>query len=119
MRTSDYEFVRSFRGASYYNWSEVTFPGILSDCETCHLSGTYGVELPGGALVTTDVTTDGLNLNRAAVLAARDGVPNDTDLINSPTASACAMCHDNYLAASHIGQNGGVIGNWRAESLGE
>lgn len=118
-RTTAYEFVRNRSNGLYYDWSHVTFPGILSNCETCHLSGTYGVELPAGVLVTTDVTTDGLNLNSADVLAARGSVPNDTDLINSPTASACAMCHDSYLAASHIGQNGGVIGNWRAESLGE
>jgi OmcA/MtrC family decaheme c-type cytochrome len=118
-RDSDFEFVRSRNNGLYYIWSNVTFPGIISNCETCHLAGTYGAEVLAGTLVTTDVTTDGLNLNRQAVQAARDGVPNDTDLISSVTASTCAMCHDSYLAASHIGQNGGVIGNWRAESLGE
>jgi OmcA/MtrC family decaheme c-type cytochrome len=120
-RAYDYEFVRNFRGASYWNWSEVTFPGILSNCETCHVSASeaYDAELPDGALVTTDVTTDGLNLTVASVNAARASVPNDTDLIQSQVAGTCYMCHDNDPAVAHMGQNGGVIDNWRAESLGE
>jgi OmcA/MtrC family decaheme c-type cytochrome len=35
VRNFDYEFVRNRRNGIYYNWSEVTFPGILSLCETC------------------------------------------------------------------------------------
>ena len=120
-RTYDYEFVRNFRGAAYYDWAEVTFPGILSNCETCHIddSELYDAELPDGALVTTNVTTDGLNLTVAAVAAARASVPNDTDLIHSPIAGTCYMCHDNDPALAHMSQNGGVIDNWRAESLGD
>jgi OmcA/MtrC family decaheme c-type cytochrome len=118
-RDNAFEFVRNRNNGLYFNWSEVTFPGIISNCETCHIAGTYEPDaVPAGALMSTDVTTDGLNLNRAAVQAARDGVPNDTDLISSKTAGTCAMCHDSYLAASHIGQNGGVIEGWRAEALG-
>jgi len=118
-RDTDFEFVRNRLNGLYYNWSEVTFPGIISNCETCHLADTYDVDLPAGVLVSTDVTTDGLNLNRQAVQAARDSVSNDTDLISSQIAGTCAMCHDSYLAASHIGQNGGVLEGWRAEALGD
>jgi len=97
----------------------VTFPGIPSNCETCHKPGTYDVDLPTGVLMTTDVTTDGVNASTADVVAARASVPNDTDLVNSPTASACYMCHDSNPAAAHIGQNGGVIDTERATALGD
>jgi OmcA/MtrC family decaheme c-type cytochrome len=120
VRTFPYEFVRD-RGTSgvfYYNWSEVTFPGIPSNCLTCHNPGTFDADLPKGVLLTTDVTTDGTNASTAAVRAARASVPNDTDLVNSPTASACYFCHNNNPAAYHLGQNGGVIDVPRASALG-
>jgi OmcA/MtrC family decaheme c-type cytochrome len=120
VREYDYEHVRNRNNGIYYNWSEVTFPGILSNCETCHLPDTYGPDdIPEGALVTTDFTTDGLNLTQEAVEAARDSVPNETDLIHSVTAGACYMCHDNAPAAAHMAQNGGVIDIWRAQALGD
>jgi OmcA/MtrC family decaheme c-type cytochrome len=119
MRESPYEFVRNRSNGLYYNWSEVTFPGILSDCETCHLPGTYGAHLPPAALVSTDVTTDGLNLDTAAVVAARNSVPNPTDLVSSTTAGTCAMCHDNLPAEYHMAQSGGVLRGWRAEALAD
>jgi len=75
--------------------------------------------LPAGVLVSTDITTDGVNATREDVIAARDSVPNDTDLINSPTAGTCYMCHDSNPAAAHFGQMGGVIDAERAGALGE
>jgi OmcA/MtrC family decaheme c-type cytochrome len=119
IRTFDYEFVRNRLNGIYYNWSEVTFPGIPSNCETCHLPGTYGVELQEGVLMSTDVTTDGVNASVEDVIAARASVPNATDLVNSPIAAACYKCHDNNPAAYHMGQNGGVIDTERATALGE
>jgi OmcA/MtrC family decaheme c-type cytochrome len=118
-RTFDYEFVRNRSNGLYYNFSEVTFPGILSDCETCHLPGTYGAPPPAGVLVSTELTTDGLNLTRADVLAARATVPNPTDLVNSQTAGSCYLCHDSEPSVAHMQQNGGVIAGWRAEALGD
>lgn len=119
VRTFDYEFVRNRQNGIYYNWSEVTFPGILSNCETCHMEGTYELPLANGVLVTTDITTDGINASVEDVIAARAGVPNPTDLINSPIASTCYKCHDSNLAAAHFGQNGGIIDGERAPSIGE
>jgi OmcA/MtrC family decaheme c-type cytochrome len=119
VRNYAYEFVRNRQNGIYYNFSEVTFPGILSNCETCHVPGVYDADLPEGVLVTTDVTTDGTNASRQAVQAARDSIPNPTDLIISPTVATCYACHDSDPAAAHFVQNGGVIDNWRSEALGE
>ena len=40
-------------------------------------------------------------------------------VINSTTAGTCYMCHDGDPAAAHMWQNGGVMGGWRAEALGD
>jgi len=111
-----YEFVRNRGGGRYYNWSEVTFPGNLADCQKCHLEGTYNAA-PEDALWTTERTTTG---NAAEtlddILGARDSVPNDTDLVNSPTSSACFYCHDSSTPASHMVLNGGKLGITRGEA---
>ena len=111
IRESDYEFVRD-RGSSgvfYYDFNEVTFPGELNNCQTCHLPGTYDSALPAGVMHTTDRTTDGTDVDGAAVAAARAAVPNSTDLVSTPTAAACYSCHTNELARAHIEDNGGAI----------
>ena len=87
----------------------VTYPGELSDCDTCHLEGTYmPEEVPVDALVTTDVTTDGLNASVEDVETARVDMPNDTDWVMSPTVGACAGCHNSDAAVAHMEQNGGA-----------
>jgi len=112
IRTTDYEFVRVFRGASYYNWTEeVTFPGNPANCTKCHLSDSYlPNEVPASALVTTNRTTTGAEPEDFTdVAAARETVPNDTDLVITPVSGACYACHDGLSPANHMGQNGGSI----------
>ncbi|MCA9543513.1 MAG: OmcA/MtrC family decaheme c-type cytochrome, partial [Myxococcales bacterium] len=116
VRTTDYEFVRNFRGGSYYNWSEIMFPAEASACETCHFEGTWRTDdVPATALPTTVVTTDGTNADRDAVLAARDSVPNATDVVTTPIAGACNACHDSAPAQAHYEQNGGLVERDRAQ----
>lgn len=120
-RSTPYEFVRDRQtsGVFYYDWSHITFPSILSNCETCHNEGTYELPLADGVLPTTLRTTSGEGEDRAAILAARTSVPNATDLIASPTAATCYPCHDSWMAAAHMEQNGGAIewprAQWEAE----
>ena len=115
MRTTDYEFVRGRNDGIYYNWAEVTFPAEhgVSNCLLCHVEGTYGLPLADNVLETTVRTTstaDGLDGDDfATVDAARDSLPNDTDWVNSPIASACYYCHDSAGTVAHMRQNGGVI----------
>ena len=112
VRTTPYEFVRNFRdNARVYDWSDVHYPGILSDCGGCHLEGTYGLPLVDGLLPTTNVTGDGTDATTDAVKTARENMPNDTDLVLSPVSSTCYMCHDGEATVAHMEQNGGAI-NW-------
>ncbi|MEK7705230.1 MAG: OmcA/MtrC family decaheme c-type cytochrome, partial [Myxococcota bacterium] len=116
MRAADYTFVRD-RGTSgiyYYDWAEVTFPGVLNNCETCHLAGTYELPLAENALPTTVRTTSGAGEDRAAILAARTSAPNATDLVNSPIGSTCYFCHDDSLSTAHMEQNGSYFAMDRA-----
>lgn len=107
-RANPFQFVRD-RGTSgvfFYDMSEVTFPGVLSDCETCHRPGTYDVDLPS-VLPSTQITTDG---DPATTVAQdRASVPNAADLVISPITAACTACHDSGLAVFHTEQNGGSI----------
>jgi OmcA/MtrC family decaheme c-type cytochrome len=115
-RTFDYEFVRGRNDGIYYNWSEVTFPAEngVRNCLLCHTDGTFELPLNENVLSTTVRTTgtdDGLDGNDfAAVGMARDGVPNATDWVSTPTASTCYGCHRNSESAiAHMRQNGGMI----------
>jgi OmcA/MtrC family decaheme c-type cytochrome len=113
-RTREYEFVRNRSNGIPYNWSEVTFPrgASTSSCLTCHKPDTYELPLPANVLpsiVRTTGVSDGQDLDRAAVTAARDAVPDTTNWVNSPTASACFYCHTDVDAWAHMTQNGGLL----------
>ncbi len=115
-RNQEFEFVRNRQNGIYYNFGEVTFPGILNNCLTCHVEGAYELPLPDGVLMSTERTTNDVDPltapedgNRDDILAARETVPNDTDLVNTPTASTCYQCHDTATAVAHMEQNGGQI----------
>lgn len=114
-RSTDYEFVRNRQNGLYFNWSEVTYPAEngTRNCLMCHYEGTYELPLNANALVTTvrtSGTEDGLDGNSYTTYGeARNSVPNATDWINTPAASACYYCHDSETAVAHMRQNGGVI----------
>ncbi|MHC5112110.1 MAG: OmcA/MtrC family decaheme c-type cytochrome [Planctomycetota bacterium] len=115
VRTTEYEFVRGRNDGIYYNWAEVTFPAEngVRNCLLCHLEGTYNLPLADNLLDTTvriTGTDDGLDGDDfVEVGTARDGMPNATDWVNTPTASTCFMCHTSATAVVHIRQNGGII----------
>lgn len=113
-RTEDYDFVRD-RGTSgvfYYNWSEVTYPGKINNCAKCHIGNSYRPEnIPAGALVTTNVTTNGTDpMTRTAIAASRTSVPNATDEVISKIAATCYSCHTAVSVVDHMNLNGAASG---------
>lgn len=119
VRENPYKFVRvrAVSGtptAFPFDWSHVTYPNDIGNCLACHKEGTYQTPITGNALPTTFMTTDGLNATPADVTAARATVPNDTDRIHSPTASACYYCHDSAPSVAHMEQNGGAVNKTRS-----
>jgi len=69
--------------SSVHDFSHLTFPGNLANCENCHLSSTYGLPLPPGVQPTI-VTQDGSEVS--SVLPAR---------------SVCTACHDTTAVGGH------------------
>ena len=80
-------------GNSVNDFGDVRFPGILSNCRTCHLPNTFTLPLATGSLATTVDS------------GASRSDPGD-DISITPIASACSSCHDGDLAQTHMEQNG-------------
>ena len=121
--------IRNFGDGVLILGNEVTFPGDLKHCTKCHIVngagtnsnpyvGTYVAELPDNVLLnTTKITTGNASETRAEIIAVRNTVPNATDLVNSPIASACYGCHAGITMASHAVQMGGDINSTRTGAL--
>jgi OmcA/MtrC family decaheme c-type cytochrome len=97
---------RNFRGnLSPYDFTDMEYPGVLSNCLACHREGTY--EQPAAnAAVTTNVTID----RESAALG-------DDDRVTSPYAASCVGCHNSREARAHIEASGGFVRAPRAEVL--
>jgi len=100
---------------SVNNFSDLRFPGVLSDCNQCHINNGYQVPLPTGEMGTTidTLATVGQSSPYGAHLffgpTGATTIPaNQADFKRiTPTAAACSGCHDSSLAQAHMEQNGG------------
>jgi len=110
------------------NYSSVTYPGVLNQCETCHLPGTYDFSasasaavvdnkqyrtvatgILGASFTNSPYITVGVDYGAGFSVTAA-GVPTDaagTTLVISPTTAACSACHDSNDAISHYKVTGG------------
>jgi len=85
------------------DFSNVVFPGKLSDCTACHTSTSY--QLTG---IWQSPTTNGiLGTTTSSGASASDAADN---LRATPTAAVCSSCHDSTFAQTHItGVGGGQL----------
>ena len=101
-------------------YADVTFPGYLADCQTCHLPATYDFSAPGSAaavpnLLWSTVATGTLSAGIATSPYVATGVdygsgsfpPAATTLVTSPIMAACVSCHDTDAARGHMQGQGG------------
>ena len=99
----------------------VTYPGILKDCETCHVAGSYdfsgtlNASQASKMLWTTDAKYDesasadlGLSPWLAILGNGKADYTND-NLVSSPIASACFGCHDTQADVAHMQSQGGTL----------
>jgi len=113
------------------DFRRMDFPGILSNCEGCHVTAvttdqkTYNF-VPAGALSST---YESINPAHAAALATNPpsttpaiakaslDTVNPADVVTTPFAASCVSCHDRPAAKAHIAINGGQISIARATAL--
>jgi OmcA/MtrC family decaheme c-type cytochrome len=121
----------------YEGFWDVTYPGILNDCTTCHLPGTFdlsatasqsasgqvdGVDkrpyrtVATGTIAATGLVSPfvvrGTNYGTNFSFSAATGVTTPaapTTLVTSPTVSVCSACHDSADAISHFKINGAAF----------
>jgi OmcA/MtrC family decaheme c-type cytochrome len=145
-------FVHAIHGAAKrtvpYNWHavsategyyEIGYPGILNDCATCHLPGTFDFSAtPSAALSSRQFRTVGQGTYSASVslspyvaigpnygsgfsFNAGTGATTAaaaTTLVTSPTVAACSGCHDSTEAVAHMKSNTGSFYDPRSVALG-
>lgn len=90
--------VYGFR-SSVHDFSHTRYPGILSNCNTCHINNSYQLPVPAGSHGTT-VQTGNSSLSGTAAVNSL-ATPGD-DLNISPMAAVCSSCHDGTNARRHM-----------------
>ena len=106
------------------------FPGILNNCETCHVTATSATTtyntVPLNALPSR---YEAINADYAAGIAggtattamakASLATMNDTDAVTTPFTASCVSCHDHPAAKAHMTLNGGLINVARSCGRGQ
>ena len=105
-------------------FQKVTYPGVLKNCEQCHVAGGYDFSAAANNAAVPNLlwTTDAKgNMTNAAnvpsiglspwVTTLGQGQINYTsdNLVSSPIASSCFGCHDSTKAVTHMTGNGGTL----------
>lgn len=111
------------------DFRRMDFPGILNNCETCHVTTTSSNQktynfVPAGSLAST---YESINATYAAGIAAGNATPamakaalataSATDLVTTPFTASCMSCHDRDAAKAHMLINGGQINAARSVAL--
>jgi len=113
-RTVPFNWHATSATEGFYN---TAYPGVLSQCETCHLPGTYDFSAAtssaaqpnrlyrtvatgtlAAAVSNSPYITVGVNYGAGFTYNAVTGAPGvdaaGTTLVTSPTATVCFACHD-------------------------
>jgi len=123
-------------------WTELTYPGVLRNCEQCHVPGSYdfsgaanrAAAEQGRLLFSTaaSAVVGAANINRPqdangntiyvdpnADYGKEGGLldTNKTNLVHSPISAACFSCHDSNAAMEHMRANGGSIYETRSTAI--
>lgn len=123
-------------------FEEVRYPGVLANCESCHLPGTYDFSsstslsamgnrqyrtVVAGTLASTGTTyayspyiAMDLNYGTGFSFNAATGTTTaaaGTTLTISPITAQCVACHDTQVARNHMTGNGGSFYEARSTAL--
>jgi OmcA/MtrC family decaheme c-type cytochrome len=120
---AQYPFIHGTRATAANNFTEpenftaeVAYPGILSDCTTCHVNNSYQNDRGtiGSVVLSSSTTNDPTNSRYNENFALRDlvltgGVVDPLKLpVISPKAASCTACHDTLGIVNHVTTVGGA-----------
>ena len=80
-------------GNTGYDFSHVTYPGKLNNCEGCHLPDTYYPPDSTVALATTFDAAPASSADRSTPLG---------DIATTPATAVCSTCHTSEAARNHM-----------------
>jgi OmcA/MtrC family decaheme c-type cytochrome len=96
-------------GGNSHDYGHVRFPGILNDCETCHVDDTYTLEnRSGSGGANWEQPAQNGILGSIIDTGADDALRSDDRGI-SPTAAVCSACHDGAVEQEHMTALGGAL----------
>jgi len=100
------------------DFRRMDFPGVLNNCEGCHIAGTYST-VPANALMSVfESRSDAYVATPTPALAGSSlASANPQDTVQTPFGGACAACHDHPSAKAHMQQNGSRL-NVNRNSVG-
>jgi len=89
-------------GGSPINFGELAFPGIINDCNTCHVNDSYELPVKSvlGSLTAIYDCTEAQADDADDFCQAPNFVMQSETRI-PPTASVCTSCHDSPSVAAH------------------
>ena len=93
-----------FQG-TLYDFSTVRFPAELSNCNKCHVNGSYALPISAKALGST-VDTRSTQATPTALRTVDVDPSNDVEI--TPTAAVCSGCHDGAEVRTHMIRTGGA-----------
>ena len=147
------DFIHAIHGAekrqTLFTWHEesptegfwkTTYPGVLNDCQMCHLPGTYDFSAASTTTAypnmlastvgqgtypvasvhspyVTEALAYGVGYSYNALTGATPTQADPTTLVVSPIVAACSACHDSAIAVDHMQTNGGSFYESRATSF--
>jgi OmcA/MtrC family decaheme c-type cytochrome len=110
-RTSPIKIVRDRTpsAVNVINGGNIGFPGILSNCASCHTYNGYNVPTTGALLPTREEAINVAGNTTTALAKTALATSNAGDLMITPFTAACVTCHDSSAAKAHMTLNGGQI----------
>jgi OmcA/MtrC family decaheme c-type cytochrome len=89
--------------------AEVAYPGILADCNTCHVNESYKNDRGtlGSVVISSSSAASNPSVLLRPLILTNDVVDPLKQPVISPKAASCTACHDTLGVVNHVSTVGG------------